>query len=221
MVDAITDRTRLIVICNPNNPTGTVLSQDRLREFVDAVPPDCLMALDEAYHEYVRHPGVPDGRSLLAGRPNLVVLRTFSKAYGLAGLRVGYLMGDDHVVSQLRKACLPFSLSRVAQAAARTALRVRDRLFERVEATVAERTRVRDALLAAGWKIPRSEANFLWLRLGERSTGFGRWCAAAGVEVRTFPGEGVRVSIGSPEDNDAFLAVVAGWRAGAREGSAC
>jgi histidinol-phosphate aminotransferase len=141
------------------------------------------------------------------------VLRTFSKAYGLAGLRVGYLVGDPYVAAQLRKACLPYSLSVVAQAAALAALKAQDQLLAQVDETVAERSRVREALLAAGWDVPRSEANFLWLRLGEASAAFARRCADSGIHVRTFPGEGVRVSVGSPSDNDAFMATAVDWRA--------
>jgi len=142
------------------------------------------------------------------------VLRTFSKAYGLAGLRAGYLIGDSQVVAQLRKACLPYSLSAVAQAAALAAHKARDQLLAQVDETVAERTRVREALLAAGWEVPRSEANFLWLALGEASAAFARRCAGSGIHVRTFPGEGVRVSVGSPSDNDVFVAAAVGWSVG-------
>lgn len=216
MAAAVTRHTRIIIICNPNNPTGTALGQAELRDFLDLVPADCLVLIDEAYAEYVRHPGPRSALSLCRERPNLAVLRTFSKAYGLAGLRIGYLVGDPFVAAQLRKACLPYSLSTVAQAAALAALKAQDQLLAQVDETVAERARVRQALLAAGWDIPRSEANFLWLRLGEASADFARSCARAGIHVRTFPGEGVRVSVGSQADNDAFLAAAVAWPATAR-----
>lgn len=213
MASQVTEYTRVVIVCNPNNPTGTVLGQAELRGLLELVPSDCLIVLDEAYWEYVRHPDARSGLSFCQDWPNLAVLRTFSKAYGLAGLRVGYLVGDPYVVMQLRKACLPYSLSVVAQAAARAALRMGDQLLERVEETVAERTRVRKDLLAAGWVVPPSEANFLWLRLGEASAAFDRWCGDMGIGVRAFPGEGVRVSLGSPADNDAFLAAALDWQA--------
>jgi histidinol-phosphate aminotransferase len=216
MAAAVSRHTRIIIICNPNNPTGTAFGQAELRDFLDLVPADCLVLVDEAYGEYVRHPGPYSALSLCPERPNLAVLRTFSKAYGLAGLRVGYLVGDPFVVAQLRKACPPYSLSAVAQAAALAALKAKDQLLAQVAETVAERTRVRQALLAAGWHIPPSEANFLWLPLGEAATAFARSCAASGIHVRTFPAEGVRVSIGSPADNDAFLAAAAAWPANPR-----
>ena len=219
MADRIGDSTRLVMVCNPNNPTGTLLSSEELREFADRVPADCLIAVDEAYFEYVRDPAAQSAIALTADRPNLVVLRTFSKAYGLAGLRVGYLVGPPYVVTQLRKAYLPYSLNAVAQAAALAALQKQKELFTQVDDVVAERTRVHQALAAAGWDVPRSESNFLWLRIGAASSKFGEWCGDLGVAIRVFPGEGLRVSIGSPTDNDAFLAAAAAWQA--KVGSPC
>lgn len=212
MADAITDRTRLIFVCNPNNPTGTVVGEDRLRAFLDRVPADCLVVLDEAYREYVRDAKAPDGLEIAAGRPNVVVLRTFSKAYGLAALRVGFLVGHPLVAESIRKAYLPFSVNGVAQAAAIAALRAEGELMERVERTVGERERVRAALTALGRPVPPSEANFLWLPLGEAAAAFGEHCGRAGVVVRAFAGDGVRVSVGSPSENDAFLAAAARFR---------
>ncbi|MDX6429634.1 MAG: histidinol-phosphate aminotransferase [Streptosporangiaceae bacterium] len=207
MADAITAQTRLIFVCNPNNPTGTVVGAAELEAFLDRVPADCLVVLDEAYREYVRDTDVSDGLMLYPQRPNLVVLRTFSKAYGLAGLRIGYLVGHPLVAAAVRKTYLPFTVNSVAQAAGIASLRAEDELLERVELTVKERERVRGALLVQGWTVPASEANFVWLRLGEDTMAFSAACDAAGVSVRPFAGDGVRVSIGSPDDNDAFLAV--------------
>lgn len=213
MADQVSARTRLVIVCNPNNPTGTVADAAEFDDLLDRVPSDCLIAVDEAYREYVRDPKTPDGLTLCRDRPNVVVLRTFSKAYGIAGLRAGYLIGDPYIVSRLRTACLPFSVSTVAQAAATAALRARAVLSERVDTIVAERIRLRTALLDDGWEVPPSEANFLWLRLDGRSTGFGQWCDQRGIGVRVFPDEGVRVSVGSKESNDAFLVAAAAWRA--------
>jgi histidinol-phosphate aminotransferase len=212
MAEAVTGRTRLIFVCNPNNPTGTVVPGQQIEEFLDRVPGDCLVVLDEAYREYVRDPRVPDGLTLYGDRPNLVILRTFSKAYGLAGLRVGFMVGHPRIAEQVRKTYLPFSVNGVAQAAAVASLRAEDELLERVEVTVKERERVRDALLGQGWTVPRTEANFVWLRLGKDTMDFAAACDAAGVSVRPFAGEGARVSIGTPEDNDAFLAVSGTYR---------
>ncbi|GAA4238781.1 histidinol-phosphate transaminase [Actinomadura meridiana] len=205
MADAITEKTRLIFLCNPNNPTGTIVRRPEIEAFLDRVPPDCLVVLDEAYREYVRDDEVPDGLTLRGDRPNLAILRTFSKAYGLAGLRIGFLVAHPLVAGAIRKTFLPFSVNSVAQAAGIASLAATDELLERVEGTVKERDRVRDALLADGWTVPPTEANFVWLRLGDRTMEFSEACDAEGVSVRPFPGEGARVSIGSPEENDAFL----------------
>jgi len=211
MADAITERTRLVFVCNPNNPTGTAVRRAELEAFLDRVPADCLVVLDEAYREYIRDADVPDGLTLYGDRPNVAVLRTFSKAYGLAGLRVGYLVAHPAVAEAIRKTYLPFCVSSVAQAAAVASLAATDELLARVEETVKERTRVREALLADGWTVPPTEANFVWLRLGERTMDFAAACEAQGISVRPFAGEGARVSIGAPEENDAFLAVAAAF----------
>lgn len=213
MADQVGSHTRMVIVCNPNNPTGTVVRSDEFEDFLDRVPSDCIVAVDEAYREYVRDPGTPDGLILGRGRPNVVVLRTFSKAYGLAGLRAGYLLGDPYIVARLRTACLPFSVSAVAQAAARAALRAQDVVRARVDAIVAERVRMRATLLEHGWDVPPSESNFLWLRLNGCSAALGTWCDERGIGIRVFPGEGVRVSVGTRESNDAFLAAATAWRA--------
>jgi histidinol-phosphate aminotransferase len=206
MADAITERTRLVFVCNPNNPTGTVVHAGELEDFLDRVPADCLVVLDEAYREYIRDEAVPDGISLYRDRPNVAVLRTFSKAYGLAGLRTGFMIAHEPVAAAARATMLPFTVNSIAQAAAVASLAAEDELLERVELTVKERTRVREALVADGWAVPPTEANFVWLRLGEHTAGFAAACAAEGIAVRPFASEGARVSIGDAEANDAFLA---------------
>ena len=211
MARAITPRTRLILVCNPNNPTGTVVRGQELTDFLRQVPADCLVVLDEAYREYNRDPGVPDGIELYRDRPNVAVLRTFSKAYGLAGLRVGFLIGHDAVAEAVRKTMLPFTVSSVAQAAAVASLSAENELLERVETVVKERDRVSTALRADGWTVPDTEANFVWLRLGDHTTRFAAVCEAAGIVVRPFAGEGARVSIGTSAANDAFLAIASAF----------
>ncbi|MFD5479992.1 histidinol-phosphate transaminase [Streptomyces hawaiiensis] len=213
MARAVTGRTRMVLVCNPNNPTGTVVHRAELLEFLDRVPREVLVVVDEAYHEFVRDPGVPDGVELHRDHPNVAVLRTFSKAYGLAGLRVGYAVAHEPVAAALRKAGVPFAVSRLAEDAAVASLLSTAALGSRVDTLTAERERVRDALLSLG-RLPRppgSQANFLWLALGKRSVSLRDACAAAGVEVRCFPGEGVRVTIGAPASNDLFLAVAEKW----------
>jgi histidinol-phosphate aminotransferase len=206
MAAAITGRTRLIFVCNPNNPTGTVVRRAELAEFLGKVPEDCLVVLDEAYVQYVRDPEVPDGVELYRDRPNVAVLRTFSKAYGLAGLRVGFLIGHEPVAQAVRKTMLPFTVNSLAQAAAVASLAAESELMERVETVVKERDRVRDELLGQGWTVPPTEANFVWLPLREQSEDFAATCDQAGVSVRPYPPDGVRVTVGHAEANDAFLA---------------
>jgi histidinol-phosphate aminotransferase len=213
MAEAITPQTRMVFVCNPNNPTGTVVHAAELAAFLDRVPENVLVVLDEAYREYVRDVDVTDGLTVYRDRPNVAVLRTFSKAYGLAGLRVGYLIADEPVAAAVRKTIVPFAVNHLAQAAAVASLAAEDELLERVDTVVKERTRVREALIAQGWTVPITEANFVWLRLGERTTEFAEACASEGVAVRPFAGEGARISIGSPEANDTFLAAAAAFRA--------
>lgn len=212
MAEAITDRTRMVFVCNPNNPTGTSIRRDDLVRFLGRVPDNVLVVLDEAYREYVRDADVPDGLELYRDRPNVCVLRTFSKAYGLAGLRVGFVVGHEPVAATVRKTIIPFAVNSIAQVAAIASLKAEDELLERVDAVVKERTRVREALIAQGWTVPPTEANFVWLRLGDDTLDFAAACAVEGVAVRPFAGEGARVSIGDPEANDAFLTAAAAFK---------
>ncbi|MET9915685.1 histidinol-phosphate transaminase [Streptomyces sp. NPDC059605] len=212
MADAITDRTRMIFVCNPNNPTGTVVRRAELERFLDRVPGDVLVVLDEAYREFIRDTEVPDGIEIYRDRPNVAVLRTFSKAYGLAGLRVGFAVAHEPVAAALRKTAVPFGVSQLAQDAAVASLRAEDELLGRVGSLVGERDRVQRTLAEQGWTVPESQANFVWLRLGDRTADFAAVCERAGVMVRPFAGEGVRVSIGEDEANDLFLKVTEAYR---------
>ncbi|GAA4910620.1 histidinol-phosphate transaminase [Streptomyces coeruleoprunus] len=212
MADAITERTRLIFVCNPNNPTGTVVRRAALERFLDRVPSDVLVVLDEAYREFIRDTEVPDGVEIYRDRPNVAVLRTFSKAYGLAGLRVGFAIAHEPVALALRKTAVPFGVSQLAQDAAVASLRAEDELLGRVGSLVCERTRVYEGLVGQGWTVPETQANFVWLRLGERTVQFAAACEQAGVVVRPFPGEGVRVTIGEAEANDIFLRTAEAFR---------
>lgn len=209
MADAITERTRLIFVCNPNNPTGVAIRRPELERFLDRVPPEVLVVLDEAYREFVDDPEVLDGLEIYRSRPNVCVLRTFSKAYGLAGLRVGFAVAQEPVAAALRKTATPFGVSQIAQDAAVASLRSEPALMERVGALVAERGRVSEGLAAQGWTVPPSQGNFVWLRLGEATADFAAVCDEAGLVVRPFAGEGARITIGEPEANDLLLATAA------------
>jgi histidinol-phosphate aminotransferase len=207
MLEAITDRTRLIFVCNPNNPTGTVVREAELTRFLDAVPADVLVVLDEAYREFITDSAVPDGLRVYGDRPNVAVLRTLSKAWGLAGLRAGYLVAAPDVAAAVRKVITPFSLSGPAQAAALAALDAEAEMTRRVELVIAQRALVEEAVRALLPETPTTQSNFVWLPLGDRSAAFAAACEADAITVRPFQGDGVRVTIGTPEENEAFLTV--------------
>lgn len=208
MAEHVTGKTRLIFVCNPNNPTGTVVGRDPMLAFLARVPEDVVVALDEAYREYVTDPSVPDGTALLDAHPNLVVLRTFSKAYGLAGLRVGYAIASDPAVARaLRQTQVPFAVSTVAQEAALASLEpdAEAQLMSRVTEVVVERDRVRSALLDMGYEVPPSQANFVWVPLGAATVRWAAGCEQRGVIVRGFADHGARITLSTAEENDRFL----------------
>jgi histidinol-phosphate aminotransferase len=206
---AIDDTTRLVFVCNPNNPTGTAVRRTELERFLDAVPAGTLVVLDEAYREFVTDPDVPDGLEIMRGRPNVAVLRTFSKAWGLAGLRVGYLIAEDPAVADaVRRTNVPFSVSMLAQAAAVAALASEDEVRERCAAVVAERDRLTAALRERGLDVADSQANFVWLPVGEQAAPLAAALEARAVITRPFAGEGVRVTVGAPDEDDVFLAAL-------------
>lgn len=206
MAAAVGPHTRLAFVCSPNNPTGPAVTDAQMRRFLATVGPDVLVALDEAYAEFVTDADVVNGRTLLDKHPNLVVLRTFSKAYRLAGFRVGYALGAPPVIAALRKVCAPFSVSTPAQAAAIAALDHSAELLADLVPLLDERVRVRDALLAAGFTVPVSQSNFVWLALGADAVPFAAHCMDHKVVVRPFAGDGVRVTVSNAEENDTFLA---------------
>jgi len=211
MAAAVTDRTRAVLLCSPNNPTGPALTQSEVRRFLETVPPGVLVLLDEAYLEFVRQDDPTDGVALLEEHKNLVVLRTFSKAYGLAGLRVGYAVARRRLTAGFRAAATPFGVNSMALAGAVAALKCRGEVLDRVEQVVTERDRVTAALAEQGWQIPDAQGNFVWLDLGRRAAAFADTARARGVLVRAFAGEGVRVSVGEHEGNDLFLGIAADW----------
>lgn len=204
MAEAVTDATRVVIVCSPNNPTGTAVRRAELTRFLDSVPDTVLVVLDEAYREFVTDPEVPDGLVEYGDRPNVVVVRTLSKAWGLAGLRCGWLVASPAVADAVRKVLTPFSTNALAQAAARAALRSADEMQRRAAAVIAERDRLLPLLRKLVPDVPASQANFHWLPVPDPA-GFGAACERRGVIVRPFP-EGVRVTVGTPQENDTFLA---------------
>jgi len=211
MAAAVTDRTKVLIVCTPNNPTGPAVTRTELDELLAAVPDHVLVVVDEAYVEFVRMDDAVNGLDVQRSHPNVVVFRTFSKAYGLAGFRVGYAVADPAIAEALRAVSLPFGVSGVAQAAAVASLAAEPELLERVEALVAERARVVAALHDVGWDVPEPQGNFVWFGLGERAVEFAAAAEQAGIMVRPFAGEGVRASIGETEANDRLVRVAAGF----------
>jgi histidinol-phosphate aminotransferase len=205
MAAAITDRTRVVLVCTPNNPTGPAVSQSELDSFLAKVPSEVLVVVDEAYVEFVRMSDAVDGIATVRGHDNVVATRTFSKAYGLAGFRVGYAVGPAPVANALRAVSLPFGVSNVAQAAAIASLRAEPQLLERVASLVAERDRVLKGLTDAGVAVPDAQGNFVWFATGSRTAEFAAAADELGIVVRPFAGEGARVSIGEPEANDRTI----------------
>jgi histidinol-phosphate aminotransferase len=212
MAAAVTDRTKVVIVCTPNNPTGPSVNDTDLREFVATVPDHVLVVVDEAYREFVRAEDPIDALALQAVHANVAVMRTFAKAYGLAGFRVGYLVAHEEAAAAVRACALPFGVSTIAQAAAVASLAAEPELLERVDAIVGERDRVVAGLAEQGWTVPDAQGNFVWLPLGERTAEFVTAAEEAGITVRPFAGEGVRVSIGEPAANDVLLTVTGQFR---------
>jgi histidinol-phosphate aminotransferase len=214
MAAAVTERTRVVIVCTPNNPTGPIVTSAEFAAFVAAVPPDVLIVLDEAYAEFVTAPDAVDGLAerIFEAHPNVVVLRTFSKAYGLAGLRVGYAIGHPRVLDAARSTGIPLSVTSAAERAALASLDAEDELRARVAVLVERRTALVEGLRAQGWDVPDAQGNFVWLPTGDATLDVAAAFEEAGVIVRAFPGDGIRISIGEPESLPRVLAVAGAQR---------
>lgn len=211
MAAAINDRTRVVLLCSPNNPTGTAISGAELDGFLAAVPSRVLVVLDEAYREFAGA-AAADSVAAYSTHPNLCLLRTFSKAYGLAGLRVGYAITQPDVAEGMRRTQVPFSVSTVAEQAALAALASGEEVAARAAAVIEERDRMEPAVRALGWAVPEGAANFIWLRTDDLErerlvAAFG----AAEIMVRGYAGDGVRVTLADRASNDRVLTVLAGF----------
>ncbi|MEV5542805.1 aminotransferase class I/II-fold pyridoxal phosphate-dependent enzyme [Saccharopolyspora shandongensis] len=211
LLAAITPATRAVIVCNPHNPTGAALTTVDLDYLLAHVGRNVLVVIDEAYREFVADADIPDGVGYVArGHEQVVVTRTFSKAHGLAGLRVGYLAARPALAGVLRRAGLAFHVSAPAQIAAAASLRADTALESRCTWIRAERERVRDALHVAGFRqVPRSHANFVWIPLPASADAFVAHCAASGFAVRGYPGYGARISLAAPADNAEIVRVAA------------
>lgn len=209
MAQAVTPKTRVIFLCNPNNPNGAVLEAEAVEAFIESIPSDTVVVLDEAYIQFNCAPDTAVGIDLFRKYANVAVLHTFSKAYGLAGLRIGYAIAAPELIVNLRKVAVPFAVTALAQQAAIASLRAESELQVRVEILISERRRVRAALLDLGLPVLPSEANFLWIDSGEHTDALAQLFEDNSVSIRAFPGEGIRITIGTPEGNDRILEVAA------------
>jgi histidinol-phosphate aminotransferase len=201
--------TRLVLLATPNNPTGTAVRTSELRTLLTGIPPSTVVVIDEAYREFLDPSFGDPVQELVPEFPNVVVTRTFSKAHGLAGLRVGYAIGHPDVIASIDKTLFPFAVNALAQAAAIAAIDSIDLIQARVDRLIAERARVIATLVDTGWSIPDAQANFVYLPLAERTDAIYLDLERRGVVTRPFGNEGIRVTIGSEEQNTRFLATLA------------
>ncbi len=206
MAAAVTDRTRVIIVCTPNNPTSTIVTTAEFEQLMAQIPSDRLVILDEAYREFVDNPDAVRGEEHWDKYPNLVVTRTFSKAYGLAGLRIGYAIARPELLAPAQGAGIPLAVSAPAQLAAEVSLDHVDQIESRVGEVAHRIAQVRDAFAKLGG-LPLPYGNFVWLPTGEHTDQVVSWLEDEKIVARAFPGEGIRVSIAEAEGVDPLLRI--------------
>lgn len=211
MLAAITPATKIIFICTPNNPTGTAVGHEELRHFLAQVPSNILVVIDEAYVHFQTDADAARGLELYREFENVAVLHTFSKAYGLAALRLGYTVARPEVMAGLAKVALPFGVTDIAQAAGVASLEAEAELQERIDVLLAERNKIEAYLETTQWVVPISQANFVWIAAGDQTDALHEHLMSRGIIGRAFSGDGIRISIGSPEANQAFLDALASY----------
>jgi histidinol-phosphate aminotransferase len=209
MAHAITNATRIIYLANPNNPTGTAFGAEEFERFLSHVASDTLVVLDEAYIHYAERPDMPQSVELFKLRKNLLILRTFSKVYGMAGIRIGYGIGASALVTAMNKLRTPFNVSGVAQAAALAALDDHEHVKRCIEANRVERKRITEEVTKLGLKPVKSETNFVFVEAGPEAKAICEELLREGVIVRPlgwmgFP-EAIRISVGTKEENDKLF----------------
>lgn len=205
MADAVTDRTKIVFVANPNNPTGTSNTQEEFARFMDRIPEGVLVVVDEAYFEYVQDPAYPDTLQYYADGRDIIILRTFSKAYGLAGLRIGYGIARAALLIEMNKIREPFNTSTPAQLAALHALDDREHLKKSVEVNEQGKRYLYKELGALGIPYVPTETNFIYLPLGRDAKSLYEALLRLGVIVRPMGPQELRVTIGLPEENRRFI----------------
>lgn len=209
MVAAVTDRTRAVILCTPNNPTGAAITTEEFHAFVARIPDDVLIILDEAYAEFSHEPDIVCGKKVTGAYPNVVTLRTFSKAYGLAGLRIGYGIGPASIVEAATATAIPMVVTEQAQRAALAVLDHRDEAMARVMELCARRDRLWSDLVSQGWSAPRPHGNFVWLPTGDDTDAAAAILDEGGIIARVFSGDGIRVTVGEADSVEPLLAATA------------
>ncbi|WP_245663581.1 aminotransferase class I/II-fold pyridoxal phosphate-dependent enzyme [Nocardia inohanensis] len=205
MARAVNEHTGLVAVCRPHNPTGTVIAPSELKAFLCAIPARVPVILDEAYVEFLGAADVLDVVELVRRHPNVLVLRTFSKAYGLAGLRIGYAFGSPELVARVRRLQLPFGMPDTAVAAVRASYAAQAELGERVLCITTERELLRTSLRRTGIRVPRSSANFLYLP----GPDIGAALALSGIAAKRYPDGSARIAVGDPGADRAVLHALA------------
>jgi histidinol-phosphate aminotransferase len=205
LLAAVTPSTTVLIICTPNTPTGGILMHDELAAFMEKLPKHVVAIIDEAYGEFVRDPQAVRALELVQQYPNAILTRTFSKAYGLAGFRVGYAIAQPQLAQAVRQAGIFFAVPLPAQAAALTALKHTQAAAKRVETVIAERERMAQLLRKQGATVMASHANFVWLPVGKLAAKLADALAALDVLIKVFPGEGVRITVGTADETDALI----------------
>jgi len=211
---ALTERTKVMFLCNPHNPTGTIFRKPEWESFLGRLHDPPFVILDEAYRDFADDPECPDGIDSLARCSTLIILRTFSKIAGLAGLRIGYAIAGESVIAMLERVRAPYNINRPAQVAALAALRDQAH-SERTRALVREeRVFLSEAFRRLGWRVVPSQTNFLLVEIGSRGEAYRERCRQAGILVRDgaavgYPGH-LRISVGTRSQNEALLAALAG-----------
>jgi histidinol-phosphate aminotransferase len=209
MADAVTPRTRLLFICNPNNPTGTMVTAAEVERLMARLPSHVVVVFDEAYYEYVRSREFPDSLAYVKQNRHAVVLRTFSKIYGLAGLRIGYGLTTPEIIGYLNRVRPPFNANSVAQRAALAALGDEEHLSRSRSVTETGLASLRSGLSALGFDPVPSEANFLYFDVGHDGKDVFERLLREGIIVRHIEGRMLRVTVGLPEENQQFLEALA------------
>lgn len=204
--DAVTDKTTIIFLATPNNPTGTSIAMSDVKALLDRIGEDVIVVIDEAYREFNDASFGDPVQDLLPSYRNLVVTRTFSKAFGLAGLRSGYAVCDPEIVTELDKVRLAFSVSNLSQVGMVAAIEHEDAAMAKVSELVEQRIRCVGTLRANGVDLPDTHANFVFVPTGDDTERIAVEMERAGVVARPFPGVGLRITIGSPDQNDRWLA---------------